>query len=58
MADPALVPAVADGVSYGPELDLMISTFAGQVDCALVTPAQVAKKSRFQAGRPDVYRSG
>jgi uncharacterized protein (TIGR02285 family) len=44
MADPKLVLAVADGVSYGPELDTMIAAFPGKVDKALVSPLQVAKK--------------
>lgn len=44
MADPALVLAVIDAVSYGPELDAMIATFSGKVDRALLTPLQVAKK--------------
>lgn len=52
MADPELVLAVADGVSYGPELDVMIKTFAGKVDRALVSPLQVAKKVAF--GRADM----
>jgi len=48
MSDPSLVLAVADGVSYGSELDGMIKTFAGKVDRALVSPVQVAKKVAFK----------
>lgn len=44
MADPALVMAVADGVSYGPELDQLILKFAGKVDLSLQSPLHVAKK--------------
>lgn len=52
MTDPDLVLAVAGGVSYGPELDAMIKTFAGKVDNALIPPVQVAKKVAF--GRADM----
>ncbi|MBT0663710.1 transporter substrate-binding domain-containing protein [Geobacter pelophilus] len=44
MADSTLLLAVADGVSYGPELDTMIAAFPGKVDKALQSPLQVAKK--------------
>lgn len=44
MADPALVMAVADGVSYGPELDQVILKFAGKVDLSLQSPLHVVKK--------------
>lgn len=44
MAAGALTLAVADGVSYGPELDRLIAAFPGKVDRGLVSPLQVAKK--------------
>jgi polar amino acid transport system substrate-binding protein len=44
MADGALTLATVDGVSYGPDLDAMIASFAGKNDRALVPPLQVAKK--------------
>jgi uncharacterized protein (TIGR02285 family) len=44
MANPALVIALADGVSYGPELDSMLAVFPGKIDRALVSPLQVAEK--------------
>lgn len=44
MADGRLTLAVADGVSYGPELDRLIAAFPGSVDRGLVSPLQVAKK--------------
>ena len=44
MSDPALTMAGADGVSYGPELDAIISRFAGKVDLSLQSPLQVVKK--------------
>ena len=44
MSDQALVWAGADGVSYGPELDAMITTFAGKIDRTLQSPLQVARK--------------
>jgi hypothetical protein len=43
--------AVADGVSYGPELDALIKGFAGRVDRAVIPPLQVAQK--VAAGRAD-----
>lgn len=48
MSDSALVMAGADGVSYGPELDRMISKFAGKVDLSLQSPLQVVKKIAAQ----------
>lgn len=44
LADRNLTMAVVDGVSYGPELDKMIASFAGVVDRALISPLQVAQK--------------
>jgi ABC-type amino acid transport substrate-binding protein len=44
MADPTLVIAVLDAVSYGPELDAMIAAFPGKIDKALLSVAQVVKK--------------
>jgi polar amino acid transport system substrate-binding protein len=44
MSDPALTMAGAGGVSYGPELDPIISKFAGKVDLSLQSPLQVVKK--------------
>lgn len=44
LADGALTLAAVDGVSYGPELDGMISGFPGRIDRGLVSPVQVAKK--------------
>ena len=44
MADSTLVMAVADGVSYGPELDQLILKFAGKVDRSLQSPLHVVKK--------------
>jgi uncharacterized protein (TIGR02285 family) len=48
MADRALVLAAADGVSYGSELDAMISAFPGKTDRTLQSPLQVAKKLAAQ----------
>lgn len=44
MADARLMLAAADGVSYGPELDVMIAAFPGQIDRSAVPPLQVARK--------------
>lgn len=51
MADPALTLSLADGVSYGPELDPMIARFPGQVDRGGIAPLQVANK--VARGRAD-----
>lgn len=51
MKDSRLRLAAADGVSYGPELDVMISSFPGKIDRALIPPLLVAKK--IAAGRAD-----
>jgi uncharacterized protein (TIGR02285 family) len=48
MSDPKLVLASADGVSYGPDLDAMISAFPGKIDRTLQSPLQVAKKVAAQ----------
>lgn len=51
MNDSRLTLAAADGVSYGPELDALISAFPGKLDRALIPPLLVAKK--IAAGRAD-----
>ena len=43
LAAPDLTLAVVDGVSYGPEIDLMISRYPGPIDRSLLSPIQVAK---------------
>ena len=44
MADASLSISLADGVSYGPELDRMIAAFPGRIDRGVIPPLQVAKK--------------
>lgn len=48
MSDASLIVAGADGVSYGADLDLMISKFAGKRDFTLQSPLQVVKKIAAQ----------
>jgi len=48
MSDSALTLASAAGVSYGSELDAMISAFPGKIDSTLQSPLQVARKIASQ----------
>lgn len=50
--DRSLSLAAADGVSYGPDLDALISSFAGRVERMLTAPLQVAQN--VAAGRADL----
>lgn len=51
MADPDLTVSLADGVSYGPELDALLAKFPGKVDRGGIAPLQVANK--LARGRAD-----
>ncbi|MEI7611588.1 MAG: transporter substrate-binding domain-containing protein [Betaproteobacteria bacterium] len=44
MSDRTLVLVTSEGFSYGPELDLMITTFPGTIDSTLQPPLQLVKK--------------
>lgn len=50
--DRKLSLAAADGVSYGPELDALINSFAGRVERMLTAPLQVAQN--VATGRADL----
>ena len=52
VGDRSLSLAAADGVSYGPELDAMIASFAGRVERMLTAPLQVAQN--VATGRADL----
>jgi polar amino acid transport system substrate-binding protein len=48
MSSKELTLATADGVSYGTEIDQMISAFSGKIDRTLLSPLEVAKKVALQ----------
>lgn len=48
MSSKDLTLATADGVSYGTDIDQMISAFSGRIDRTLLSPLEVARKVAMQ----------